>query len=65
MAPTKAKARYAVNTLSLLTKVMGKLPSLRHLPALTRKFTKPFHLQKVSGAVMPAGSVPANVVKDS
>jgi hypothetical protein len=43
----------------------GKAPFVTSLPALTRKFTKPFRPQKVSVAVMPAGSVPANVVKES
>jgi hypothetical protein len=68
IAPTKAMARYAVNTLSPLTKVMGKLPWLTSLPALMRQFTKPFSPQKVSAAVTPHGStaeVSAHVVKDS
>ncbi len=34
MAPTKANARYAVTTLSLLTKVMGTVSLVHVLPAI-------------------------------
>ena len=47
MAPTKAKARYAVTTLSLLskgpTKVIGKAPWFTSLPA-NPKVSKPFRV---------------------
>ena len=46
MAPTNAKATYAVTTLSLLTKVMDD--SLVHVvPALTIKASKAFPAKKV------------------
>jgi hypothetical protein len=65
MAPTKAKARYAVHTLSRLTKVMGTLPWFTSLPALTFLFTNRFPPQKVSAAVpLPAFHRP-DVVKES
>jgi hypothetical protein len=49
MAPTKANARYAVTTLSLLT-VMGR-SLFTSLPASTHKFSKPFAAEKVRPAV--------------
>jgi hypothetical protein len=51
MAPTKANATYAVTTLSLLTKVIGKSPWFTSLPVVTRKTSKPFQPEKVSLAV--------------
>jgi hypothetical protein len=52
MAPTKANATYAVTTLSLLTKVMGKLPV--HVAARINVDTsKLFQAEKVSAAVYP------------
>jgi hypothetical protein len=63
IAPTKAKARYAVNTLSLLTKVMGTLPWFTSLPALTAQSTNRSRVKKGSAAVAPAGSKAASVVK--
>ena len=65
IAPTKAKARYAVNTLSRLTKVMGKLPLVYVTARINGQPTSPFPPQKVSAAVLPAGSNPGRVVKDS
>jgi hypothetical protein len=50
MAPTKAKATYAVTTPNLLTKVMGKAPWFTSLPA-NAKVSKPFPAEKVSPAV--------------
>jgi hypothetical protein len=68
MAPTKAKATYAVRTLSLPTKVMGTLPWLTSLPAITRETSKAFPGEKVSAAVHPTypqGRAAGNVVKES
>ena len=53
MAPTKAKATYAVTTLSLLTKVMGMLPWFASCPQITPKASKAFPAQKGSVTVFP------------
>jgi hypothetical protein len=58
MAQTKAKATYAVTTLSLLTKgltvIAGAPLDSRRAPALNSKVSKAFPAEKVSGAVHPA-----------
>jgi len=67
MAPTKAIATYAVTTLSLLTKVIGKSPLFTSLPVVTRKTSKAFRPEKVSLAVARDFSTAwtaANVVKE-
>jgi hypothetical protein len=60
MAPTKAKATYAVTTLSLLTKGPNEdilEISLGSLPArCNAKTSKPFLPEKVSPAVAPRAS---------
>ena len=54
MAPTKANATYAVKTLNLLTKVMGKaLPWFTSCPQITLEASKAFPAEKVSAAVTP------------
>jgi hypothetical protein len=65
IAPTKAKATYAVTTLSLLTKVMGTL-SLVHVAARCNAETsKPFRAEKVSATVPRHLSTAGDVVKNS
>jgi hypothetical protein len=54
MAPTKAKATYAVTTLSLLTKgltAIGDAPLVHVCPPRTRETIKAFPAQKGSAAV--------------
>jgi hypothetical protein len=46
MAPTNAKATYAVTTLSLLTKVMEKTPWFTSCPQSTSKVSKEFPAKK-------------------
>ena len=53
MAPTKAKATYAVTTLSLLTKVMGTAPLVHVVPGINVKGNKAFPAKKVSVPVPP------------
>ena len=53
MAPTNAKATYAVTTLSLLTKVMGSAPLVHVVPAVNVKASKAFPAKKVSVPVYP------------
>jgi hypothetical protein len=48
MAPTNAKATYAVTTLSLLTKVMETTSWFTSCPQLTLKASKAFPAKKVS-----------------
>jgi hypothetical protein len=48
MAPTNAKATYAVTTLSLLTKVMETTSRFTSCPQLTFKASKAFPGKKVS-----------------
>ena len=48
MAPTNAKATYAVTTLSLLTKVMGTAPLVHVVPGINVKGNKAFPAKKVS-----------------
>jgi hypothetical protein len=57
MAPTKAKAIYAVTTLSLPTKVMGNAPWFTSLPAFNQQGNKSFPPEKVSVAAARAGDV--------
>jgi hypothetical protein len=72
MAQTKAKATYAVTTLSLLTKgpneIIRKSPWFTSLPAVTPKASKRFPAEKVSltvtRPVSPRESQ-GNVVKES
>lgn len=52
IAPTKAKATYAVRTLSLPTNVMGRLPWFTSLP-VEGQASKPFAGDKVSATVHP------------
>ena len=57
MAPTKAKATYAVMTLSLLTKGLTAIedaPLVHVCPRRTREASKGFRYEKVSAAVPPA-----------
>jgi hypothetical protein len=69
MAPTNAKATYAVTTLSLLTKGPVKViaeTSLVHLAArLTRIISKTFRPKKVSATVTGHISTAGGVVKES
>jgi hypothetical protein len=56
MAPTRAKARYAVTTLNLLTtgpKAIFKPPRFASLSATTHQANNGFHAKKVSLAVYP------------
>jgi hypothetical protein len=56
MAPTKAKARYAVTTPNLLTKgrkAIFKPPKVTLSPAVTDQPNNAFHVKKVSLAVYP------------
>ena len=56
MAPTKAKARYAVTTPNLLTKgrkAIFKPPAVTSLPAVTHEASNAFQAEKVSLAVHP------------
>ena len=63
MAPTKANATYAVTTLSLLTKVTGILPGLRHCP-LTRRLAKTFRTEKSALLSLATSALP-DVVKET
>jgi hypothetical protein len=60
MAPTKAKARYAVTTLSLLTKGLKAIrnaPVVHLVPAQNVLGTKAFPAEKVSVTVPPDMSI--------
>ena len=69
MAPTNAKATYAVTTLSLLTKVMETTSWFTSCPQLTLKASKAFPAKKVSFPVrcpyFHRWNRPADVVKDT
>jgi len=68
MAPTNAKATYAVTTLSLLTKVMEKTPWFTSCPQSTVKASKEFPAKKGRvpvGNPLPTADDAPVVVKDS